>query len=72
MPGSNDGGFLEVLRMMNVLDGNEAHEFGVRVIVVEREFGEAADRLLGTEGLEAEGGFAIANPRILVLETSDV
>ena len=58
--------------MMNVLDGNEAHEFGVRVILVKREFGEAADRLLGTEGLEAEGGFAIANPRILVLENSDV
>ena len=42
------------LRVVDVLDGDQAHEVGVGVVVVERELGQTPDRLFGREQLEVQ------------------
>ena len=60
-----------VLRAVDVLDADEADEVGVRLVVVERQLGEPADRGDRLEVLDLERALGVADLRVGALEHGD-
>ena len=54
--------------MMNVFDGDQPHEIRMGMVVVEREFGEPTDRLLGLEQVKLQSRFVGTNLGVLLLD----
>ena len=65
-------GFAQMASMMNVLDGDEPNELRVRMVVVEREFDQAAHRAFGGKIVEMQRGFGVTDLGVRPLEHGNV